>query len=146
GDLGALWQGQLYVTGRLKDLLIVRGLNHYPQDIEQTMDAADPNLRRGCGVAVALPTESGELLALIQEIKDGSDADPAQIVQKIRRLVIEQHGVAPDAIVLVPPRIIPQTTSGKVRRGAAAEALRTGRLPEVYHWPVPAGDDAGAPV
>jgi acyl-CoA synthetase (AMP-forming)/AMP-acid ligase II len=135
GDLGALWEGQLYVTGRLKDLLIVRGLNHYPQDIEHTMDAADPNLRRGCGVAVALPTDSGELLALIQEVRSGSEADPKDIVQKIRRHVIEEHGVAPDVIVLVPPRSIPQTTSGKVRRGAAAEALRTGGIPELYRWP-----------
>ncbi len=135
GDLGALWQGQLYVTGRLKDLLIVRGLNHYPQDIEQTMEVADPSLRRGCGVAVAVPTDTGELLALVQEVRNGSDGDPRQIVQKIRRLVVEQHGVAPDVIVLVPPRSIPQTTSGKVRRGATAEALRAGAMQELYRWP-----------
>jgi acyl-CoA synthetase (AMP-forming)/AMP-acid ligase II len=134
GDLGALWDGELYVTGRLKDLLIIRGRNHYPQDIEQTMEIADPDLRRGCGVAVSVPTDSGELLVLIQELKRNSDADPQQIVEKIRRTVIEQHGVNPDAIVLVQPASVPKTTSGKLRRASAGEAFRTGTLNIIHQW------------
>ena len=139
GDLGVLWQGELYVTGRLKDLLIVRGRNHYPQDIEQTMEDADPALRPACGVAVAVPADpgdldSGDLLVLIQELAPNSRQDPQLIIEKIRRRVIEQHGITPDAIVLVKPRTVPKTTSGKLRRSTAAEAFRTGTLRVVHQW------------
>lgn len=134
GDLGALWQGELYVTGRLKDLLIVRGRNHYPHDIEQTMETADPALRPGCGVAVSVPADSDDLLVLIQEVTPNSGGDPELIVEKMRRLVIEQHGVAPDAVVLVKQRTIPKTTSGKLRRSSAGEAFREGTLRVVHQW------------
>jgi acyl-CoA synthetase (AMP-forming)/AMP-acid ligase II len=139
GDLGAVWDGELYVTGRLKDLLIVRGRNHYPHDIEQTMEAADPALRPGCGVAVSVPADSGDLLVLIQEIRPNSGGDPKLIVEKIRRLVIEQHGVAPDAIVLIEARTIPKTTSGKLRRSSAGEAFQAGSLRTVHQWTSAAG-------
>ncbi len=138
GDLGAFWRGELYVTGRAKDLLIVRGRNHYPQDIEQTMDAADPALRPGCGVAVCVPADSGELLVLIQEVAVNTSADPERVVEKIRRAVVEQHGVAADAVVLIRPRTIPKTTSGKLRRSAAGEAFTKGTLRVVHQWPDPA--------
>ncbi|MGH2878669.1 MAG: fatty acyl-AMP ligase [Solirubrobacteraceae bacterium] len=134
GDLGALWQGSVYVTGRLKDLLIVRGRNHYPHDIEQTMEAVDPNLRPGCGVAVSVPTDVGELLVLIQEIANDDQGEPDRIVETIRRSVSEQHGVSADAVVLVQPSSVPKTTSGKLRRTAAAEAFRTGGLSVVHQW------------
>lgn len=137
GDLGVLWEGELYVTGRIKDLLIVRGRNHYPQDIEQTMEAADPNLREGCGVAVAVPTETGELLVLIQEVVRKPDGDPEQIAENIRREVIQQHAVAPDAIVLVKPGGVQKTTSGKLRRASTAEAFRNGTLRTVHQWAAP---------
>lgn len=139
GDLGAIWQGELYVTGRIKDLLIVRGRNHYPQDVEQTMEAADPNLRAGCGVAVSVPTDTGELLVLIQEVVPNSSGDPGLIVEKMRRLVTEQHGISADAVALVRPRTVPKTTSGKLRRSTAAESFRTGTLRVVHQWPAKAG-------
>lgn len=143
GDLGALRRGELYVTGRLKDLLIIRGRNHYPQDIEQTMEAAaDSTSRPGCSVAVCVPADSGNLLVLIQEVAPNRSAEPELIVEKIRRLVIEQHGVTADAVVLVKPRTIPKTTSGKLRRSSAGEAFQTGRLRVVHQWPAPAGDRA----
>jgi len=135
GDLGVLWQGELYVTGRLKDLLIIRGRNHYPQDIEQTMEAADPTLLPHGGVAVSVPTDSEELVVLIQEVEANSKGDPKLIVEKIRRLVIEEHGITADAIVLIRRGTIPKTTSGKLRRSSAAEAFRTGKLRVVHQWP-----------
>lgn len=134
GDLGALWQGELYVTGRRKDLLIVRGRNHYPQDIEQTMDAADPELRPGCGVAVSVPGETRDLLVLIQELEAHINGDPKLIAEKVRRQVVEEHGVSPDAVVLVRPRTVPKTTSGKLMRSAAVEAYRTGTMRVVHEW------------
>jgi acyl-CoA synthetase (AMP-forming)/AMP-acid ligase II len=134
GDLGAFWNGELFVTGRKKDLLIVRGRNHYPQDIEQTMEAADPALRPASGVAVSVPGDSGDLLVLIQEVAPKSDQEPQYTAEEIRRLVVAQHGVSPDAIVLVKPRTVPKTTSGKLRRASASEAYQAGALRMVYHW------------
>jgi acyl-CoA synthetase (AMP-forming)/AMP-acid ligase II len=132
GDLGAFYDGELYVTGRLKDLLIVRGRNHYPQDIEQTMDTADSTLRPGSGVAVSVPTESGDLLVLIQEVAKGRGGEPKVLAEKIRRLVVEQHGVTPDVVALVAPKSVLYTTSGKVRRAATAESFRAGRMKVVH--------------
>lgn len=139
GDLGALWRGSVYVTGRLKDVLIVRGRNHYPHDVEQTMQAADPSLRPGCGVAVSVSADSGDLVVLIQEIVDDSRDDPERIVEKIRRSVSDLHGISVDAVVLVEPSSVPKTTSGKLRRSAAAEAFRSGELCVVHEWIATAG-------
>ncbi len=139
GDLGALWQGSVYVTGRLKDVLIVRGRNHYPHDVEQTMQAADPSLRPGCGVAVSVPADAGDLVVLIQEIVDDRPGEPERIVEKIRRSVSEQHGISVDAVVLVERSSVPKTTSGKLRRSAAAEAFRKGGLCTVHEWIATAG-------
>ena len=95
GDLGVLWEGELYVTGRRKDLLIVRGRNHYPQDIEQTMDSADPEVRHGCGVAVSVPSDTGERLVLIQEVEAHFSRDPQVIVENIRRSVCSSTTESP---------------------------------------------------
>ncbi|MGH9921012.1 MAG: fatty acyl-AMP ligase, partial [Nitrososphaerales archaeon] len=118
----------------LKDVLIVRGRNHYPHDIERTMEAADPNLRAGCGVAVSVPADSGELVVLIQEIVEDSCSEPERLVEKIRRRVSERHGISVDAVVLVEPSSVPKTTSGKLRRSTAAQAFRTGGLRVVHEW------------
>ena len=134
GDLGVLWRGELYVTGRRKDLLIVRGRNHYPQDLESTMDSADSELRPGCGVAVSVPGDTRDLLVLIQELEAHVSGDPQRIAEKIRRLIVEEHGVTPDAVVLVRPRVVPKTTSGKLMRSAAAEAFQSGKLRVVHQW------------
>lgn len=139
GDLGAFWRGELYVTGRAKDLIVIRGRNHYPQDIEQTMDFADPALRPGCGVAVSVPADSGELLVLISEVAVNTSADLARVAEKVRRLVAEQHGVAADAVVLIRPRTIPKTTSGKLRRSSAGEAFLKGTLRVVHQWTAAGG-------
>ena len=134
GDLGVLREGELYVTGRRKDLLIVRGRNHYPQDIEQTMDSADPEVRHGCGVAVSVPSDTGERLVLIQEVEAHFSRDPQVIVENIRRSVVEQHGVTPDTVVLARPRMVPKTTSGKLMRSAASAAYQAGRMRVVHEW------------
>jgi acyl-CoA synthetase (AMP-forming)/AMP-acid ligase II len=103
------------------------------------MEAADTNLRAGCGVAVSVPTDSEELLVLIQEVMPNSSGDLELIVEKMRRLVTEQHGISADAVVLVRPRTVPKTTSGKLRRSTAAESFRTGTLRVVHQWPAKAG-------
>jgi acyl-CoA synthetase (AMP-forming)/AMP-acid ligase II len=134
GDLGSLVDGELYVTGRRKDMLILRGQNIYPQDIEMTMERAHPAVRPGCGIATSVSTESDEHLVLVQEVKPDALPEPEAVVEAIKRLVVEEHGVRPDAIVLIAPRTIQKTTSGKLRRSATAEAFRGSTLDVVHQW------------
>jgi acyl-CoA synthetase (AMP-forming)/AMP-acid ligase II len=132
GDLGFLDDvGALFVTGRIKDLIIIRGVNHYPQDIEQTMQGAHPALRRDGGAALSVPDERNvESLVLVQEIdrthRHGFNA--AEIKECIRRAVTATHGIAPHDIVLIAPATLPKTTSGKVQRGLTRQLWTERRL------------------
>ncbi|MFB9839438.1 fatty acyl-AMP ligase, partial [Actinoallomurus acaciae] len=103
GDLGLLTEdGELFVRGRLKDLLIIRGRNHYPQDIEETVESAHDALRRGDGAAFSVEAEGEERLVVVWAVADGADALPAVIGKAIRAVVAEALGVAVHAIALVP--------------------------------------------
>jgi len=120
GDLGFLDEaGELFITGRIKDVIIVRGMNHYPQDIESTVQNCHPALRRHCGAAfTVLDGNNEERLILVQEVervhRHQPDAD--DIIGHIREAVADEHEIAVDQIVLIRPGAIPKTTSGKVRR------------------------------
>jgi acyl-CoA synthetase (AMP-forming)/AMP-acid ligase II len=118
GDLGFVRDGEVYVTGRIKDLIIVRGRNHYPEDIEQTAQKVSPALRPGCGVAVAFEEDGEERLAILQEVQERSELDAAELAASIRAAVLAQHAVMPSRIVFVRPRALPKTSSGKLQRGA----------------------------
>ena len=116
GDLGFVLDGALHVAGRAKDVIIVRGRNHAPHDLEQAVDAV-PGVRTGCAVAVAHIDDAGERVLLFVEIRAPQpDQDEA-----CRGAVREATGVAVDEVVLVPPGTLPRTSSGKLRR---AETLR----------------------
>ncbi len=129
GDLGVFVDGELFVTGRLKDLLIVRGQNHYPQDVEATVQAADPAFRGDAGAAFQTDRDGTERLVLVQEIaRAGRRAEPDALVRAARRAVAERHGVELDEVVLVRNGTLPKTTSGKVRRFACKAAYDAGRL------------------
>jgi acyl-CoA synthetase (AMP-forming)/AMP-acid ligase II/thioesterase domain-containing protein len=117
GDLGFIHDGGLYVTGRLKDLIIVRGQNFYPEDIETIAQASDEGLRPGCGAAFAAEGLTSELAILVQEISHPvPDFPSAAVAEKIRRAVAASLGLHLHAIVFIPPRTIPKTSSGKARR------------------------------
>jgi acyl-CoA synthetase (AMP-forming)/AMP-acid ligase II len=132
GDLGFLDEfGALFVTGRIKDLIIIRGVNHYPQDIEQTMQGSHPALRRHGGAALSVLDEHNvESLVLVQEIdrahRHGFDA--GEITQYIRRAVASAHGIAAHDIVLIAPATLPKTTSGKVQRSLTRRLWTEGGL------------------
>jgi acyl-CoA synthetase (AMP-forming)/AMP-acid ligase II/acyl carrier protein len=134
GDLGFLDDGMLYVTGRLKDLIVVRGRNHYPQDIERTASAAHPSLRPGGAVAFALAPDGDERLAIVQEVRAADAAGLEQAALAIGEAVRREHGLEPHAVILIAPRTLPKTSSGKVRRRACREALAAGRLVVVASW------------
>ncbi len=132
GDLGFVDAGgELFVTGRLKDLIIVRGVNHYPQDIEHTAQAAHPGLRAGFGAAFAvLDAAGGERVVLVQEIERSfrHNLDAAEAVADVREAVAETHELALHDVALVAPGTIPKTTSGKIQRRLIRQFWEEGRL------------------
>ncbi len=120
GDFGFIDQNELYVTGRLKDLIILRGRNLYPQDIEATAKASVGN-DVGQVVAMTVAAPRGEALAIVAEVpRDASENDLHKFVHSIRRDVIEVHEVDPRHVLLVRPASVPITTSGKVQRSRCA--------------------------
>jgi acyl carrier protein len=127
GDLGLLDRGELFVTGRLKDLIILRGQNLHPEDIEATVEVEHPALRRGCCAAFAIQRDGEERLVVVQEVRK-THVDPEPIFLAIRRALRREHAVRADDIVLVEARTIPKTTSGKLRRSACKEAYLRGDL------------------
>jgi acyl-CoA synthetase (AMP-forming)/AMP-acid ligase II len=123
GDLGLLDEsGELFITGRIKDLVIIRGINHYPQDIEHTVQALHPGLRQNCGAAFSVPDEGGEeTLVIVQEIErtERNRIDPAEMKEIIRAGVTDQHELFARHIALIRPGALPKTTSGKIQRSRA---------------------------
>jgi natural product biosynthesis luciferase-like monooxygenase protein len=143
GDLGLLQNGELFITGRLKDLIIIRGLNHYPQDIELTVERSHPSLRPGCGAAFSVEVNGEERLVIVQEI-DRHQADSSAILDRIRRSVTEEHELQPFAAVLVKPGSLPKTSSGKLQRRACRTAFLNGTHECIAEWREP-GDSEYEP-
>ena len=149
GDLGFFSGGELYVTGRLKDLLIIRGRNHYPQDIERTVERCDPELRLGEGAAFAVEADGEERLVVVQEAARGSRQEAlAATVEAIRRSVAEEHEIQAYAVVLLRAGSILKTSSGKIQRQAVRKAFLAGTLSAVFQWQAGASTetDAAAPA
>jgi acyl-CoA synthetase (AMP-forming)/AMP-acid ligase II len=129
GDLGILHAGELFVTGRTKDLIVIRGRNHYPQDIEATVQAAHPGLRAGCGAAFELTRDGRPCLVVVQEVDRGCrDLDAARVAGDVRQAVAERHELQLNELVLLAPGTIPKTSSGKVRRHRCRAEYETGGL------------------
>ena len=120
GDLGFLNEGQLYVTGRLKDLIIVRGRNHYPQDIEKTVQNSHPALEPDACAAFSLDIDGVEKLGIAIEIRrvNMRNLDVEEVVKAIRKAVSETHELQAHTILLLRPLSIPKTSSGKIQRHA----------------------------
>lgn len=119
GDLGYLIAGELYITGRLKELIILHGKNHYPQDIEATVAASHPLLRQDCGAAFSVEVTGREELVVFQEVK--RQTPPGKILEikgAIRQALAEDRAVKPYSVVLFKPNTIPKTSSGKIMRAA----------------------------
>ncbi len=128
GDLGFMSDGQLYITGRREDLIIVRGLNRYPQDIEATARMSHPLLEAGYGVAFAADDHGSQQLILVQEVKNNGKTDFKLVLDAVRMAVLDEHDLALDTIVLVRSGTIPKTSSGKVQRRACRRAFLSGEL------------------
>jgi 8-amino-7-oxononanoate synthase len=130
GDLGFIHAGQLFVTGRLKDLIIIRGLNHYPQDIERTVEKSHEALRADFGVAFAVEVGDEERLVVVQEIERQyiRKLDAEAVIGAIRQSVSRMHGIMAYAVVLIKTSSLPKTTSGKVQRQLCREHFIQGSL------------------
>ncbi|MBW4632294.1 MAG: AMP-binding protein [Iphinoe sp. HA4291-MV1] len=136
GDLGFLLNGELFITGRLKDMMIIRGQNHYPQDIELTVHNSHPALRANCGAAFSVEIEGVEQLVITQEIERTylRQLDVDEVVKTIRQAVSEQHQLQVYAIVLLKTASIPKTSSGKVQRHACRVGFLDKSLDVVGDW------------
>ena len=129
GDLGFLLDGELYVTGRIKDLIILRGLNHYPQDLERTAGAAHPALQPGAAAAFAINGATEEHLVVAVEVMKGfQSAMRAEVIAAVNDAISARHQVVPHTVVLLRPGHLPKTSSGKVRRSACRQLFLDGGL------------------
>ena len=144
GDLGFIHDGQLYISGRLKDLIILRGLNHYPQDLEWTVERAHPALRVANNAAFSIVVEGEERLCIAQELErvPESDEEFDQILAAMRESLGDQHGVTLYGVALIPAGSILKTTSGKIQRSACREAFLSGSLKVLRQWPDRIGRDS----
>jgi fatty acid CoA ligase FadD32 len=131
GDLGTVYDGELYVTGRLKDLIIVDGHNHFPQDIEATVQEAHPAIRRDHVAAFSVEGHGTERLIVVAErsrqIPPG-ELDVEEVRRVVRGAVAAAHGLSLDDLVLVRPASVPRTSSGKVARSACRQRYLAGEL------------------
>jgi acyl-CoA synthetase (AMP-forming)/AMP-acid ligase II len=128
GDLGFLWEGQLFVTGRIKDVLIIRGRNHYPQDIEDSVERCHP-LVRPRGVAAFTIDDQLVVAAEIAEPHEPDQVDA--LTAAIRQVVAEEHGLHVHTVAPVVARSVPKASNGKLQRGQCRQLFLSGALPLV---------------
>ena len=126
GDLGYVAEGNLYICGRLKDLIIIRGANHYPQDIEWSIGEL-PGVRRGNVFAFSVDVDGQEALVIAAE---ANRADAAELREQIKRRVSEEFGLVPAHIAIVPLGELPKTSSGKAQRRKTKQLYEAGELPQ----------------
>ena len=137
GDLGFLSRGELVVTGRSKELIVVRGRKHYPQDIERSVEQCHDAVRAGCVAAFALDREGGEQLAVVAEIdrhQIRSDFVLDAVLAAAREAVTEQHGIQPRLVTLLRPGSLPKTSSGKLQRHVCRKLLQANKLKSIARW------------
>lgn len=143
GDLGFVWGGQVFVTGRLKDMIIVRGENHYPQDLEWSVQSAHAAIRPSCVAAFALG-DDGEI-GIVAEVYPERLPNPPDPVFGAVREAIGEHGLSVARIVLVAPRAVFKTSSGKIMRRQTRAALLGAELPALADWTRPVTTEPVAP-
>ncbi|KAA1432568.1 fatty acyl-AMP ligase [Mycolicibacter arupensis] len=141
GDLGFLCAGEVFTTGRCKDLVEIDGHRYYPNDIEFTVQECDPILVSGRGAVFATDAPPGgvEELVVVHEVDSArtAETDLDAVIEAIRLAVATHHGIAPDAIVLVYHVSLPTTSSGKIQRGLTKQHFYEGKLSTITHWRMP---------
>jgi acyl-CoA synthetase (AMP-forming)/AMP-acid ligase II len=133
GDLGFLSDGELYITGRISEVLVLDGRALYPTDVEGAAEAASSTLRHNCAAAFLIETGGRRRAALVAEVREDEE-DLDAVYAAIRDGVRERLGIDLGAICLISPRTIPRTSSGKTRRGECRELFLRGQLASVGEW------------
>jgi len=136
GDLGLLQDGHLYITGRIKDMIIIRGRNYYPQDVEYAVQECHEALETHSGAAFAIEGKHGEQLAIVQEVRRQHirRLDTENVFEAIRTAVSKELDIVPARIALILPMSLPKTSSGKVQRFLAKSQLLEGKLRLLEEW------------
>lgn len=138
GDLGFLDGEQLFVTGRLKDLIIIRGQNHYPQDIERTVETSHDIFRKGCVAAFSIKADFEEHLVVVAEADldrmENPELQLPTIEREVRKAVASHHDLDPHSVVLIKKGSLPKTSSGKIRRQSTREEYLAGKLIVVHRF------------
>ena len=139
GDLGFIHDGELYITGRLNDVMVFWGLNHYPQQIERTVEQSHPALKANCGAALAVEVSGKPRLVVVQEIERTHRKSLVfdEVVEAIRWQIFQQHFIDVYGIVLLQPGHMPKTSSGKVRRSACKAMFLESGLDVWQQWYLP---------
>jgi acyl-CoA synthetase (AMP-forming)/AMP-acid ligase II/acyl carrier protein len=132
GDLGFLDGDELFISGRAKDLIIIRGRNFHPQDLEQAIEGCHPAIKSRSAAAFSIDTVERERLVIVQEVLRPAKTDLEAVSQAIRRAVFEAYELAVDTVALIRVGTIPKTTSGKLQRRACREQFESGELDVVY--------------
>jgi acyl-CoA synthetase (AMP-forming)/AMP-acid ligase II len=145
GDLGFVSDGEVFVTERVHDLVVIRGANHYPNDLEYTAQRSDPMLVAGRGAVFTVTPEPSavEQLVVVQEVDDlsGSEALLEGAIRHIRTAIATHHGIEPRFVHLVKHRSIATTSSGKIQRGRCRLNFLTDELESLAHWYAPGALD-----
>ncbi len=128
GDLGFLSGGQLYITGRKKDLIVLRGRNLYPQDVEIVAEAAHPDLRAGGSAAFGVELDGEERLVIAMEVEARRSPDAAEVSEAVKLAVVDAMDAAIHEVLLLPAGTLPRTSSGKVRRSTTRASWLAGTL------------------
>lgn len=134
GDLGFMWEGQLFICGRAKDVIIKAGRNLFADDIEQCAERSHPALRTGCGAAFAVDEGGAERLVIVYELNYGEQPDVRQLIGCIQRAVYVGHAVTADAIAIIRPGTLQKTPNGKIRRQQMKTLFLSRQLELVGSW------------
>lgn len=149
GDLAFRHDGEVYLASRLKDVIIIRGQNHHPQDLEWTLSDAHASIRPNCAAVFAVADDGRDRLVAVTEVYRHKLDEADEVLAAIRHALSTEHGLVPATIVLIPPRALPKTSSGKIQRSRTKEAFLTGALDVVARWdqaaPAPEAPPAPAP-
>jgi len=143
GDVGFMEEGELFVTGRMKDLIIIRGRNYYPHDIELTVEQSHPSLRPGGGAAFSIDLNGAEQLIVAQEVERQHlrNLDPQSVIEAIRQAVSAHFDLRVHAVTLLKTGSMPKTSSGKIQRHACRNGFLSGDLAVVGSWTSLEGDN-----
>jgi amino acid adenylation domain-containing protein/FkbM family methyltransferase len=133
GDLGFVGSDELFITGRIKDLIIIRGRNLYPHEIERSVEQSHPSLKPGCGAAFSI-AEGEERLVIVQELARRASGTFDDVIGNIRQAVVEEHEVQPHCVALVSAGSVPKTSSGKIQRGKCRELFLNSQLEVIATW------------